>query len=145
MRRHWENCITNFDDTVDAFVADYFADASRRVLLVAAAGFDPRSGRVSQMLADTLGDRLSAVFIREERPGASEALIEQADKNEVALKAIIPNCTILRVDVFADDGAPVGGSRIVSLLGQHPVGDRVTDVILDLSALSIGIGFPAAR
>jgi hypothetical protein len=145
MRKHWENCITNFDSGVDAFVADYFADASRRVLLVAAAGFDPRSRRISQMLAGILGNRLSAVFIREERPRASEALIKQADENETALKAIIPDCTIFRVDVFADDGAPVGGSRIVSLLGQHPVADEVTDVILDLSALSIGIGFPAAR
>ena len=145
MRKHWENCIINFDDAVDAFVADYFEDASRRVLLVAAAGFDPRSRRISQMLADALGDRLSAVFIREERPGASEALIEQANQNEIALKAIVPDCTIFKVDVFADDGAPVGGSRIVSLLAQHRVGEEVTDVILDLSALSIGIGFPAAR
>ncbi|MBN8999784.1 MAG: hypothetical protein J0H54_10435 [Rhizobiales bacterium] len=115
MRRHWDNCIANFDDAVDRFVADYFADASRHVLLVAAAGFDPRSRHISQMLADTLGDRLSAIFIREERPGASEALIEQADEN------------------------------IVSRLGQHPVTDDVTDVILDFSALSIGIGFPAAK
>src|SRR3546814_10206849 len=106
MRRHWENCITTFDDTVDAFVADYFADASRRVLLVAAAGFDPRSGRVSQMPADTLGDRLSAVFIRAERPGSSEAPLEQPDKNEVALKAALPHCTILGVDDFADGGPP---------------------------------------
>lgn len=145
MRRHWDNCIANFDDAVDRFVADYFADASRHVLLVAAAGFDPRSRHISQMLADTLGDRLSAIFIREERPGASEALIEQADENETALKGIVPDCTVFRVDVFADDGAPVGGSRIVSLLGQHPVTDDVTDVILDFSALSIGIGFPAAK
>ncbi len=145
MRNHWQSCITNFDDEVDAFVADYFDDESRRVLLVAAAGFDPRSRRISQMLAGTLGDRLSAVFIREERPGASEALIEQANENETALKAIVPDSTLLMVDVFADDGAPVGGSRIVSLLGQYPIADEVTDVILDLSALSIGIGFPTAR
>ena len=145
MRRHWDNCITNFDDAVDGFVTDYFADPSRRALLVAAAGFDPRSRRISQMLAMTLGDRLSAVFIREERPGASTALIEQADANETALRDIVPDSTIFRVEVFADDGAPVGGTRIVSLLGQHPVPDDVTDVILDLSALSIGIGFPAAK
>jgi hypothetical protein len=145
MRRHWENCITNFDCAVDTFVTDYFADTGRRALLVAAAGFDPRSRHISQMLADTLGDRLSAVFIREERPGASDALIEQADQNETVLKGIVPNCTILKVDVFADDGAPVGGSRILSLLGEYPVADDVTDVILDLSALSIGIGFPTAR
>jgi hypothetical protein len=145
MRKHWENCITNFNDDVDAFVADYFADAARQVLLVAAAGFDPRSRRIPQMLADTLGNRLSAVFIREERPGASKTLIERADKNETALRGIVPHCTILKVDVFADDGAPVGGSRVVSLLSQHPVANNVTDVILDMSALSIGIGFPSAR
>jgi len=145
MRKHWENCITNFDEAVDAFVADYFAEADRRVLLVAAAGFDPRSQRVSRMLADTLGDRLSAVYIREERAGASDELIEQGDKNEAALREIVPDSSILKVEVFADDGAPVGGSRVVSLLTQYPVADKITDVILDLSALSIGVGFPAAR
>ncbi len=145
MRKHWENCITNFDAAVDDFVADYFEDPLRRVLLVAAAGFDPRSRRISQMLADTLGSRLSALYVREERAGASEALIEQADENEAALKAIVPDSVVIKIDVFAEDGAPVGGSRIVSRLSEHPVADEVTDVILDLSALSIGIGFPAAR
>lgn len=145
MRRHWDNCIANFDAEVDEFVADYFADPSRRVLLVAAAGFDPRSRRISRMLADTLGDRLSAIYIREERPGASDALLTRADENEAELRATVPASEVVRVDVFADDGAPVGGSRIVSRLGAHPVPDEVTDVILDLSALSIGIGFPAAR
>lgn len=145
MRKHWENCITNFDEAVDGFVADYFSDEARRVLLVAAAGFDPRSQRISRMLADVLGDRLSAIYIREERPGPSSALVDQADRNEEALKAIVADSVVLKVDVFADDGAPVGGSRVVTLLGRHPVPDEVTDVILDLSALSIGIGFPAAR
>ena len=145
MRKHWENCITNFDAAVDDFVADYFAEASRRVLLVAAAGFDPRSRRISQMLADTLGSRLSALYVREERPGASEALIEQADENQAALKAIVPDSVVIKIDVFAEDGAPVGGSRIVSRLSEYPVADEVTDVILDLSALSIGVGFPAAK
>ena len=145
MRKHWENCITNFDAKVDEFVADYFADKSRHVLLVAAAGFDPRSRRISQMLADTLGSRLSAIYVREERPGASEALVEQANENEATLKSIVPDSKVISIDVFAEDGAPVGGSRIVSRLGEHPVADEVTDVILDLSALSIGVGFPAAR
>ncbi len=145
MRKHWENCIINFDAKVDEFVADYFADKSRHVLLVAAAGFDPRSRRISQMLTDTLGSRLSAIYVREERPGASGALIEQANENEATLKSIVRDSKVISIDVFAEDGAPVGGSRIVSRLGEHPVADEVTDVILDLSALSIGVGFPAAR
>jgi hypothetical protein len=145
MRRHWENCIANFDEDVDGFVADYFSDPDRRVLLVAAAGFDPRSQRISRMLATALGNRLSAFYIREERPGASDALVIRADENEAALKAIVPDSEFVRIDVFADDGAPVGGARIASRLSQHLVPDAVTDVILDLSALSIGVGFPAAR
>ncbi len=145
MRSHWANCITNFDAEVDEFVADYFADPLRRVLLVAAAGFDPRSRKIAQMLSITIGSRLSALFIREERPGPSAKVLAQADENEAALRGVVPDCKVLRVEIFADDSAPVGGVRIVKLLGEHPVADDVTDVILDLSAMSIGIGFPAAR
>jgi hypothetical protein len=145
MREHWANCITNFDDAVLDFVGDYFADPARKVLLVAAAGFDPRSRRISKMLADTLGDRLSAFYIREERPGATDELIEKADTNEAALRKIVPASKVLKIAVFADDGAPVGGARLVAELQSNPIPDDVTDVILDLSALSIGIGFPAAK
>lgn len=144
MRRHWSNCITHFDAEVDGFVADYFSEPSRRVLLVAAAGFDPRSQRVARTLASTLGERLTAIFIREERPAPSGKLLAAADENEAALRTIVPGCTILQVEIFADDGAPVGGTRIVKLLGQNPVPEDITDVVLDLSALSTGVGFPAA-
>lgn len=145
MRKHWSNCITNFDDDVATFVGDYFSDPSRKVLLVAAAGFDPRSQRVSKMLTDTLGNRLTAYYIREERPGATDELIKRADENEVALKAIVPDSRVLKIDVFADDGAPVGGARLVAEILSNPIGSDVTDIILDLSALSIGVGFPAAK
>ena len=145
MREHWANCITNFDDDVVKFVDDYFTDETQKVLLVAAAGFDPRSRRVSKMLADALGNRLSAYYIREERPGATDELIKQADANEVALRQIVPDSKVFTLAVFADDGAPVGGARLVSEFQKNPIPDDVTDVILDLSALSIGIGFPAAK
>lgn len=145
MRKHWSNCIANFDDEVAAFVGDYFNDPSRQVLLVAAAGFDPRSQRVSKLLADALGDRLSAFYIREERPGAPDELVKRADENEAALKAVVPNSKVFSIEVFADDGAPVGGARLVAEILANPIASEITDVILDLSALSIGIGFPAAK
>lgn len=145
MRKHWSNCITNFDDDVAEFIRDYFEAPSRRVLLVAAAGFDPRSQRISKMLADALGDRLSAYYIREQRPGASDDLLMRADENEATLKAIVPASKVFKIEVFADDGAPVGGARVVAEILDNPIHHEVTDVILDLSALSIGIGFPAAK
>lgn len=145
MRDHWANCITNFDGEVEEFVADYFSDESRRALLVAAAGFDPRSRLMSKMLSNALGDRLSAYYIREDRPGATDELMERADENEAALKLIVPNSKVFTLPVFADDGAPVGGARLVTEMAANPIDPAITDVILDLSALSIGIGFPAAK
>ncbi len=145
MRNHWANSITNFDEEVEAFVKDYFVDQKKKCLLVAAAGFDPRSIRIASMLADVMNDRLTALFIREERASPDTNLVEKAEKNAAKLSKIIPKSSFLDVNIFAEDGAPIGGSQIVSLLGDDPFDEDITDVILDLSALSIGVGFPAAK
>ncbi len=144
MRPHWDNCITHFDEAVDGFVADYFAGENRRCLLVAGAGFDPRAQHVAQRLSAVMGDRLEALFIREDRLDVAEDLKDAATANEQALCALVPRCDVEHISVFAEDLAPVGGARISRLLNQRPW-PQVTDVVLDLSALSVGIGFPAAR
>ena len=145
MRDHWANCIVHHDDKVDGFVEGYFNDQTKRVLLVAGAGFDPRSCDVAKMLAGTLGSRLTALFIREERPGADTDLRARADDNERTLLDTVPGSEVISINVFADDGAPVGGSRIAAELVRRPLFEGVTDVIVDLSALSIGVGFPAVK
>lgn len=144
-RAHWSNCITHFDDEVGAFVRDYFADKGRRCLLVAAAGFDPRSQVVARMLAATLGDRLCALFIREERGRPDANLVANADANEAALATIVPNCRVEQIDIFGDDGAAIGGSRVAAMLSEIEIDPDITDIVLDMSALSIGIGFPVAK
>lgn len=144
-RPHWDNCITHFDGAVAEFVKSYFSEPDRRCLLVAAAGFDPRSQRVPALLAETLGDRLSAIFIREERGQPDQDLLARADANEAALTSIVSDARVESIEVFGDDGAAVGGPRIAALLNAITIDDKVTDVVLDLSALSIGIGFPAAK
>jgi hypothetical protein len=145
MRSHWNNCITHFDAEVDGFIQSYFGEEERRCLLVGAAGFDPRSQRIAGMLANVLGPRLSGIFIREERGQPDAALLARADDNANALKTLVPNCEILHIDVFGDDGAAIGGPRIAAKLGAYVFDPAVTDVVLDMSALSIGIGFPAAK
>ncbi|PJN93931.1 hypothetical protein CNY89_17505, partial [Amaricoccus sp. HAR-UPW-R2A-40] len=137
-RAHWSNCITHFDKEVGTFVRDYFADAGRQCLLVAAAGFDPRSQVVARMLAETLGDRLCALFIREERGRPAANLVADADTNEAALAAIVPNCWVERIDIFGDDGAAIGGSRVAAMLSGTEIDPAITDIVLDMSALSIG-------
>lgn len=145
MRPHWDNCIAHFDEAVDRFISEYFSDETRRCLFVAAAGFDPRSRHIASRLSATLGDRVAGLFVREERTRPDARLLEAADRNEAELRAIMPLSRVVPIEVFGDDDAPVGGRRIAAVLSQHGLDDSVTDVILDLSALSIGIGFPAAR
>ena len=145
MRPHWDNCIAHFDAGVELFISEYFSDPSRRCLFVAAAGFDPRSRHIAQLLANTLGSRVGGLFIREERGKPDAGLVAAADANEAKLKTIMPQSSVLPIAIFGDDEAPVGGARIAKTLTAHEVDDEVTDVILDMSALSICVGFPAAR
>lgn len=145
MRPHWQSCITHRDQAVDAFVGDYFARADRRCLLVGGAGFDPRALRVPQLLDDALGSRLTALMIREERSNPPPALQALADGNASAIGAQISNCSISNIQIFANDGAVVGGTRVASELRAFTMPDDLTDIVLDMSALSIGVGFPAAR
>ena len=145
MRRHWSNCLTHFDAEVDAFVADYFSAPDRHCLLVAGAGFDPRARLIAERLSRALGSRLSAFLIREERGDPAANLLAAADATEAALRRLIASTTVVRVPIFADDGAPVGGARISEALSELQRPANITDIVLDMSALSIGIGFPAAR
>ena len=145
MREHWQNCITHFDNEVDRFISEYFGEIDRRCFLVAAAGFDPRSRRITEKLSHVLKNRVEALFIREERQDAKIALIKAGNDNEQVLRAMVPNCDVEHLNVFADDEAAVGGLRIAQILDNHSMPEHITDVVLDLSALSIGVGFPAAK
>lgn len=146
MRPHWNVCITHFDDKVDEFIINYFSDIDRRCVLVAGAGFDPRSKRISKKLHATLGERIQAILIREERNDPAVELMEAANQNEVEMTTLIPATKVARVQIFdADDSAPVGGLRIAKELAGYQWPEGLTDIVLDVSALSTGIGFPIAR
>jgi hypothetical protein len=146
MRPHWTNCITHRDEHLVAFIAEYFAQADRRCLLVGGAGFDPRARRIPELLNTALGDRLHAFMIREERGNPAANLQAAADANEAELRSKIGSCTVEKIAIFAeDDDAPVGGARLVSALKKYQMPTGLTDIILDMSALSIGIAFPSSR
>ncbi|HEY8127464.1 MAG TPA: hypothetical protein VIF39_01935 [Hyphomicrobium sp.] len=145
MRAHWANCITHFDEEVKAFIADYFSRGDRRCLLVAGAGFDPRAQIVADHLASALGPRLSAVYVREERGDPAANLVARANANEARLRSLVPNARAITVSIFADDGAPVGGATLAAEFRKMRWPPDITDVVLDTSALSMGIAFPAAR
>lgn len=146
MRPHWENCVTHFDKGVDDFVEEYFSQSDRHCVLVAGAGFDPRAQRIARKLSSAMGDRVHGVFIREDRGDPAINLHDLADRNEAQLRSIIRNAIIEVVQIFsADDNAPIGGHGVLSALGRYEWPAEVTDIVLDMSALSTGVGFPLAK
>ncbi len=141
--RRWDPCIAHRADKAKAFISDYFQDASRRVLLVAGAGFDPRSTIVAQRLV-AAGAQVRALFLKENRPDPGADLVALATTNADHLAAGIADHVVLPVEIFGVDGAVVGGRNVVTALSRQAY-DGVTDVVVDTSALSVGTSFPIIR
>jgi len=142
--RRWERAIDHHGEEVPEFVRDYFGREDRSVLLVVGAGFDPRSTHVARLLAEVLGERLKALLIREERARPDPALLALGERNLSALQHLIPSHSMAQIEIFAPDDAMIGGREAVGALRTMPLDGR-TDVVVDMSALSIGVSFPLVR
>lgn len=141
--RRWDPCISHRGAEVDGFVAEYFAAPNRRVLLVAGAGFDPRSTAVTSRLAAS-GVGLRALFIQENRPNPAQPLLDRANTNVGVLLEAVADREVVTIDIFGADGAVTGGRNAVAFLSRQKV-DGFTDIVVDISALSVGTSFPIIR
>lgn len=142
--RRWEPCVDHRGTEADSFFEAYFKDSERRCLLIGGAGFDVRSTLSAQALAPRLGDRLAALYVREERGIVSKRLVAVAEENVAALAKIIPDARFERVQILAADNAVIGGRNAVELMRTQDL-RGFTDVFVDMSALSIGTSFPIVR
>lgn len=140
----WERCIVQYDSDATAFVADFFGQEHRTVMLVAGAGFDPRATRICDLLAASLDNRLSALLIREERPNAEPELRRRADENLQHLLQLVPQAQVVPLNIFATDNAVIAGREAVKAVAQIPF-SKFTDVVVDISALSRGVTFPIIK
>ena len=141
--RRWDPCVAHRGIEVNGFLDQYFAQGDRKAWLIAGAGFDPRSGAVAARLSRATNS-LRALFVRERRPNPPRTQFAQAEANTRALLAAIPGQRVEDVDIFGPDGAVIGGRSVINVLRQCDFGD-VTDLVVDISALSAGTGFPLIR
>lgn len=144
-RPRWDRCVSHRGGAAEGFFREYFSLSDRAPLLIAGAGFDPRASDLAQLLADAADGRVSACFLREQRPAPDEDLLTLANENESRMRECIPNARVEHFDIFEVDDAPVGGRRAVALLNKILSLDGVTDIVLDCSALSVGVFYPLAK
>ncbi len=143
MQPRWDRCVYQRGPEAQRFILDYLANDRRYPLLIGGAGFDPRSPQLCQTLAAHV-THLTGLFLREERPVTSRELLEKAATNVVRLQNACPDSEIVTIQIFARDGAIIGGREVAKALSALTLKDY-TDVIVDLSSLSKGISFPIVR
>src|SRR5438067_1053207 len=124
----WERCIYQRGIEVERFITEFLAEEHRRILLVGGAGFDPRSTVVCRSLTGRIPSRVSGIFLREERPNPSAALLARAQENVDTLRTLLHHMAFYPLQIFADDGAVVGGRRVAGVIEQTDLRDY-TDII----------------
>lgn len=142
-RRRWDPCIEHRGTDVGPFMAEYFGSSDRNVLLIAGAGFDPRSTAVCRQLA-SVTPALRGLLIQEERPSPAAELVNHAANNIQQLATLLPKYSVAAASIFGADNAVVGGRNVVNAVHQHSL-EGVTDIVVDLSALSVGTTYPIVR
>ena len=140
----WARCVHQRGTEVVRFIDEFLAEHHRRVLFIGGAGFDPRSTALASKIAGQLGNRSTGLFIREERPNPSKELAARGDRSAAALAALMTDSIVEAVEIFASDGAIVGGRRVAALVDRMSL-DRFSDIVVDFSALSKGLSFPIAK
>ncbi len=140
----WDRCVYHGGKHTEPFLSEHLAESHRRVLIVAGCGFDPRSTAVSELVARHAGPRVTGLFLREERPRPAPPLVSRADLHERLLLDLMPGSTFARVNIFAPDNAVIGGRSAVGFVNGFDM-KGLTDVFVDLNALSIGVAFPIVR
>ena len=70
--------------------------------------------------------------------------MDRAEENTNFLLGVLVDCQVEPVEIFGPDNAIIGGRSVIAVLSQQSLED-VTDVIVDISALSAGTSFPIFR
>lgn len=138
----WFSCPRHYEDEIPEFFTAYLKDTSRKALLIAAAGFDPRCLKFPGILSEALDCDFKCLLVREFRKYDDPALIAAANENIQKLQGLL-DVEIREIAIFTDDNHVNAGKGVVELLQGYDF-SGFTDVFLDASSMSVGASFPIA-
>ena len=144
MKWKWDPCVWSRGPSAPHLLA-VLSDPKCRVLLVAGAGFDPRTTHVFSLLHSALGERLRVFLFREERPRPERELLQRAERQLAIFQASGVQLEIADIQIFSVDNAPVGGREAAAKLAAYTGLEECTDIVVDFSALSLGVSFPVTK
>lgn len=142
----WSYCYTAKGDRLRSFVVSHFSSA-KTVLLIGGAGFDQRATAVAGLFSGNSNAKVDSLLFREERPNPPEKLLAQAERNLELMRVLVSDLEVVPIRIFSVDGNTVTGGRlaVTALNARETKILTYTDVVLDFSAISIGVSFPVAK
>ncbi len=143
MNLKWNSCVSLLGQDCEEFSTDYLDRKNRRCLIIGGAGFDPRTVVVARRFSKFINAPVRGIFFREERNMDQDRLRKLADENQAAIAKMF-EARFPIISIFADGITPVGGRQAVAELHKENY-DGITDIVLDISALSTGVMFPITR
>ena len=60
----WVNCVQQRGQEVSDFVSEHLGSAQRKALLIAGAGFDPRSTTITREISAKMNERVQGLFLK---------------------------------------------------------------------------------
>ena len=141
----WELCIDHYGDAVSVFFEQYFSKEYSQCLFIGGTGFDPRSNIIVEKLCPVIDKRIHVILIREKRSSLDTELVKRTKENIAEARDLYSQTEVLEIDIFSkDDGAVVGGGSIIKCIKEIDI-TKYKDIVIDLSALSIGVSFPLVK
>lgn len=144
MSLRWDPCVVQAGEKLNRFLSDFLDTPDRKCLVIAGAGFDPRAAFVPTRLSKFKHAKIRGIFFREERPNVQLKLRPRADAHQSEIASLLPDSVFPAIQVFADGKTVTGGRRAVETIRAESF-DNVTDIIVDISALSVGVLFPVVK
>ena len=84
------------------------------------------------------------MMLKEERPETSQDLVSRARRLQEKLTQELTNLAVVPVQILSTDLAVIGGRSAVTTVNQNLSND-LSDIVVDVSAMSSGISFPIIR
>lgn len=144
MNLRWDLCVTQAGDSFNGFLSAFLDNDKRHCLVIAGAGFDPRATLVAHQLSKLKSAHIRGIFFREERPNQQPKLRPKADAHQKLISKLLPNSDFPEIQIFADGKTVIGGRRAVEAIRREDL-SKTTDIIVDISALSVGVLFPVVK
>jgi len=147
----WENYFLRSGNEFSTFWEGYLHKEEHDVLFVVGMGFDPRMCAASEVILNRAGEgkRDCYLIVFDEGPDSpSRRYNEEIDSNKSKLTQTFNGKGDLiekPIKIFSEDGRRIGSKSAANVFSSKDNLGKYTDIVVDISAIPLGLYFPIIK